>query len=77
LHSSTFAVSDFPEIGEAIGAYLAQRGNLAMPRRGRAVDRRADNRRPDQDDQSSMEMPAARRRSRDMIRTASGSRPLR
>ncbi len=34
LHSSTFAVGDFAEIGDAIGAYLAQRGALAMPRAG-------------------------------------------
>jgi glucokinase len=34
LHSSTFACGDFAEIGEAIGAYLAQRGALAMPRAG-------------------------------------------
>ena len=34
LHSSTFACADFADIGEAIGAYLAQRGNLPMPRAG-------------------------------------------
>lgn len=34
LHSSTFACGDFAEIGDAIGAYLAQRGALAMPRAG-------------------------------------------
>jgi glucokinase len=33
-HSSTFAVADFAEIGDAIDAYLAQRGTLAMPRAG-------------------------------------------
>jgi len=34
LHSSTFACADFADIGAAIGAYLAQRGNLPMPRAG-------------------------------------------
>src|SRR5712691_2726328 len=34
LHSNTFACGDFPEIGDAIEAYLAMRGNHAMPRRG-------------------------------------------
>src|SRR6266436_934204 len=34
LHSSIFACADFPEIGLAIEAYLALRGNLPMPRRG-------------------------------------------
>ncbi len=34
LHSGTFAGSDFAEIGAAIGAYLATRGNLPMPRLG-------------------------------------------
>jgi glucokinase len=34
LHSSTFACADFADIGAAIGAYLAQRGNLPMPRVG-------------------------------------------
>src|SRR5258708_26001754 len=34
LHSSNFAGADFAEIGLAIEAYLAMRGNLAMPRRG-------------------------------------------
>jgi glucokinase len=34
LHSSTFACADFAEIGAAIGAYLASRGDLPMPRLG-------------------------------------------
>src|SRR6266568_1365055 len=34
LHSSNFADADFPEIGLAIEAYLAMRGNLPMPRQG-------------------------------------------
>lgn len=34
LHSGTFACADFAQIGEAIEAYLAGRGNLAMPRLG-------------------------------------------
>ena len=34
LHSSIFACADFADIGDAIGAYLAQRGNLPMPRSG-------------------------------------------
>lgn len=34
LHSSTLAAADFAEIGDAIGAYLEQRGALAMPRAG-------------------------------------------
>src|ERR1700676_740217 len=34
LHSGTFAVADFAEIGDAIGSYLALRGALAMPREG-------------------------------------------
>jgi glucokinase len=34
LHSNTFACTDFAEIGDAIGAYLATRGTLAMPRAG-------------------------------------------
>lgn len=34
LHTSTFASADFAEIGDAIGAYLKERGTLAMPRAG-------------------------------------------
>src|SRR5579863_6130286 len=34
LHSSTFACADYAEIGAAIGAYLANRANLDMPRVG-------------------------------------------
>jgi glucokinase len=34
LHSSTFACADFTDIGAAIGAYLAQSGNLPLPRIG-------------------------------------------
>ncbi len=34
LHSSNFACADFAEIGDALDAYLAMRGNLAMPRLG-------------------------------------------
>lgn len=34
LHSSIFACDDFTEIGLAIEAYLAGRGNIPMPRRG-------------------------------------------
>ncbi len=34
LHTGTFAGADFAEIGAAIGAYLATRGSLAMPRAG-------------------------------------------
>jgi glucokinase len=34
LHSNTFACGDFANIDAAIGAYLAQRGNLPMPRVG-------------------------------------------
>ena len=34
LHSRILADSDYPGIGEAIAAYLAGRGELAMPRRG-------------------------------------------
>jgi glucokinase len=34
LHSGTFACADFAEIGGAIGAYLATRGHLAMPKIG-------------------------------------------
>src|SRR5260370_1435752 len=34
VHSATFACADFAEIGDALDAYLAMRGNLAMPRRG-------------------------------------------
>jgi glucokinase len=34
LHSSVFACADFSEIGEAIDAYLACRGTLAMPQVG-------------------------------------------
>ena len=34
LHSSSFAISDFPTIGAAATAYLAQRGPLPTPRAG-------------------------------------------
>ena len=34
LHSSTFACADFPEIGDAVEAYLAHRGALPPPRVG-------------------------------------------
>jgi len=34
LHSSNFACADFAEIGDAIDAYLATRGDLPMPRQG-------------------------------------------
>jgi glucokinase len=34
LHASAFACADFAAIGEAIRAYLAERGRLAMPRAG-------------------------------------------
>jgi len=34
LHSAVFPCADFAEIGLAIEAYLATRGNLPMPRRG-------------------------------------------
>src|SRR5260221_13287638 len=34
LHSSNFACADFAEIGEALDAYLAMRGDLPMPRQG-------------------------------------------
>jgi glucokinase len=34
LHTSSFAVADFAEIADAIDAYLAERGALAMPREG-------------------------------------------
>jgi glucokinase len=34
LHSSTFACADFAEIGDAVEAYLGQRGALPMPRVG-------------------------------------------
>src|SRR5438094_3295047 len=34
LHSGNFACADFAEIGLAIEAYLALRGNLPMPRQG-------------------------------------------
>jgi glucokinase len=34
LHSSTYAAADFAEIGAAIAAYLATRGDLPMPRLG-------------------------------------------
>lgn len=34
LHSATFACADFAEIGDAIRAYLAERGSLPMPRVG-------------------------------------------
>src|SRR5437016_2263842 len=34
LHSATFACADFAQIGEAIRAYLTQRGNLPTPRVG-------------------------------------------
>src|SRR6266481_3582905 len=34
LHSSNFACADFPEIGLAIEAYLAMRGELPTPRQG-------------------------------------------
>lgn len=34
LHSSTFACADFSEIGDAVEAYLKQRGALPMPRVG-------------------------------------------
>jgi glucokinase len=34
LHSVTFACADFAEIGDALDAYLAMRGNFPMPRRG-------------------------------------------
>src|SRR6266849_5155163 len=34
LHSSNFACADFAEIGDALDAYLAMRGNFPMPRRG-------------------------------------------
>jgi glucokinase len=33
-HSSTFACADFAEIGDAVEAYLGQRGSLPMPRVG-------------------------------------------
>ncbi len=33
-HSSIFACADYAEIGDAIGAYLARRGNLPKPRIG-------------------------------------------
>ena len=31
LHSNTFACADFPEIGDAVEAYLGTRGNLSAP----------------------------------------------
>jgi glucokinase len=34
LHSSTYACADFAEIGDAVEAYLGQRGPLPMPRVG-------------------------------------------
>src|SRR5260370_1648788 len=34
VHSATFACADFAEIGDALDAYLAMRGNFPMPRRG-------------------------------------------
>jgi glucokinase len=34
LHSSSFAISDFPTIGAAVTAYLTQRGPLPAPRAG-------------------------------------------
>jgi glucokinase len=34
LHSSTFACTDFPEIGDAIDGYLAERGDRPLPRTG-------------------------------------------
>src|SRR5712691_10471517 len=34
LHSNNFACADFAEIGDALDAYLAMRGNLPMPRLG-------------------------------------------
>src|SRR5260370_41394971 len=34
LHSSNFACADFAEIGLALDAYLAMRGNLPKPRKG-------------------------------------------
>lgn len=34
LHTMSFAVGDFPEIGDAAEAYLGQRGALPMPRIG-------------------------------------------
>src|SRR5258708_33615164 len=34
LHSSNFACADFAEIGLALDAYLAMRGDLPMPRKG-------------------------------------------
>src|SRR6266478_5203786 len=34
LHSSNLACADFAEIGEALDAYLAMRGDLPMPRQG-------------------------------------------
>ncbi|HEX3953910.1 MAG TPA: glucokinase [Stellaceae bacterium] len=34
LHTNTFAVNDFPTIGEAAAAYLAMRGSLPAPRLG-------------------------------------------
>jgi glucokinase len=34
LHSNTFACADFAEIGDAVEAYLSQRGPLPMPRIG-------------------------------------------
>jgi glucokinase len=34
LHSSTFACTDFAEIGDAVEAYLSQRGDPPMPRIG-------------------------------------------
>jgi glucokinase len=33
-HTATFACADFAEIGDAIAAYLPQRGDLPMPRAG-------------------------------------------
>lgn len=34
LHTRTYGVGDYPSIGEAIAAYLAERGALPMPREG-------------------------------------------
>ena len=34
LHSAVLADADYPSIGDAIRAYLGQRGDLAVPRRG-------------------------------------------
>ena len=56
LHSRVLADADYPGIGEAIDAYLAQRGGLPLPAARGDRDRLGDHRRRGADDQPSLDL---------------------